>query len=260
MPFSLPEVEHRTYARTPLSLALCQIRFPPILSIAQQETIAPFQERIRRRYPSLGMEQQLQVSLGSQQPVQRQANWRFSDLDGSWAVTLSPDAVAVETIAYAGRDDFTQRLNEILVALIETLGPAQQLRLGVRYINEIRRPDITHPRDWQTYVRPELTGVLSTALAEVDLAQSLSELRFAGERGQASVKYGAFQQGTTIAWPGVGSSDDPFYLIDLDLFDVVAKPFDVDELLAKVREFNSYAYRAFRWSITDAYEVELGRG
>lgn len=257
MPFTLPEVEHENYAQPPLRLAACQIRFSPILGIAQQQGIAPFQERVRGRYPTLGIEEQLQFTIGPQQPVQRSSNWRLSDLTDTWALTLAIDSVTLESVAYAGRNDFAQRWSEVLDALVNTLAPAQQLRFGLRYVNEIRKADVTNPSDWQRYVRQELSGVLGSELAAEGLTQSLTELRFSGDRGQATVKFGAFRAGTTIARPSQIQADSPFFLLDVDLSDTTPKEIAVDASVAKMQEFSTYAYRLFRWAVTDTYLAEL---
>jgi len=212
---------------------------------------------VRGRFPTLGIEEQLQFTLGPQQPVQRSSNWRLSDLTDTWALTLAIDSVTLESVAYAGRDDFAQRWTEVLAALVDTFAPAQQLRFGLRYVNEIRKDDVANPSDWQRYVREELTGVLGSQLAAVGLTQSLSELRFTDDRGHATVKFGAFRVGTTIARPTQVQAESPFFLLDVDLSDATPKEIVVDASIAKMREFNTYAYRFFRWAITDAYLADL---
>ena len=255
MPLHLPEVEHHDYARPPIALALCQVRFPPILSIGQQQSIADFQEKIRHRFPTFGVEEQIQVGPG--QPLQRQSNWRFTDLDEKWAVTLATDFLTLETIAYAGRDELFGQWTHVLTALVETLGPSQQSRLGLRYVNEIRPEQVGSLADWRKYVRDELSGVLASELATQGLAQSLTELRFADGAEQVIFKYGALPTGTTIPRPNVAGGESPFYLIDVDLIDLSPHPLSVDDTVATLRRYNANAYRLFRWSITPEYEEEL---
>src|SRR5271167_2927396 len=60
----IPQVEHEVFARPPLKAMLGQVRFPPILKIADLSSLGGFQETIREDWPQFSQEQQLSVLVG----------------------------------------------------------------------------------------------------------------------------------------------------------------------------------------------------
>ena len=112
-------------ANAPLIRVIAQVRFPLVVAVEQREFIAPFQEAVRARYPVLRQEQTqgLVLSAGGVAPAPAQTAWRFSDLDGHWRVSLTPDFLALETTSYTRRSDFLFRLREVVTALEEHVEP-----------------------------------------------------------------------------------------------------------------------------------------
>src|SRR5690606_37350728 len=80
-------------AHPPLIRVIAQVRFPPLLSLASQDSIAPFQTRLLERYPILRPEVTYNVVLDERAPVESKQikYWRFLDKDNNWAVTLGTD-------------------------------------------------------------------------------------------------------------------------------------------------------------------------
>lgn len=51
-----PQQDDIRLQRAPLAAVVCQVRFSPVLRIANEQPVA-FQERIRKRFPQLAVEQ-----------------------------------------------------------------------------------------------------------------------------------------------------------------------------------------------------------
>jgi uncharacterized protein (TIGR04255 family) len=47
----IPAVEHEVFANPPLKVMLGQVRFPPVLRIADPAYLASFQEAVRHQFP-----------------------------------------------------------------------------------------------------------------------------------------------------------------------------------------------------------------
>src|SRR5690348_7017136 len=117
-PFGEELVDEVPLEPAPLVKVIAQLRFPPVLSIAHDNYIGSFQERVRGRYPVLRPEMNIEALIGPEGVQQQQTRvWRFHDVDDAWSVVLSTGFVALETVRYTSRDDFIDRLGEVFDAL-----------------------------------------------------------------------------------------------------------------------------------------------
>lgn len=136
---SRPDVRLRN---PPLAEVICQVRFDPILMIAQEDP-ARFQQLVRHRFPkyekqqlltpvrSLNVPQQFELQLGAQ-------SHRFRESDSGAEITLATDFVALTTEHYTEWADFEASLALISQAMSETYSPVAVTRTGLRYVNKFR--------------------------------------------------------------------------------------------------------------------------
>lgn len=262
----LPVVPRIVFQRSPLVLTVCQVRFQAMPAIADPEFIASFQRAIQADYPVAVPSQQveLQLIVGSTQAEiqqgRRLVQWQFTDDDDNWKVVLTQDFVAIDTRKYEGFDEFLTRLRRVLRALIQHIRPAIGTRIGLRYVNEIRLDTLA----CSDTIRPELLGPLATTELEPNTESVVQDiaLRFPEDEG-LNIRHGRFPQGTTIQpYPQDESKNNPFYLLDLDVFrefpTAPGLPMDVETLCQTLALYNKTLYRVFRWSTTDKYIATLG--
>lgn len=267
----LPEVTHEIYERSPLELVICQVRFAPVIKIADEAFVARFQDAIREQYPLLETHKRVEIvgELGADGPTiqQRGRVWRFVDQEDNWAVALADDFLVLETRAYEYFDDFLRRFREVLEVLFEYIRPTVLVRLGLRYINEIR----PGRQEWHSIIRSDLLGVTGVEPFASHVAYSLQEftLRFPSGEG-ITVRHGIIPTGSVVV-PRRGREQpaEPFYLLDYDAFIELGEPGGysadsadpdmIDMICERVAMFNQLIYRIFRWSITDEYRQSLGR-
>ena len=70
-----------------------------------------------------------------------------------------PDFASVETTTYGlWKDDFRERLVELISALRENIKPRVEERLGLRYVNKITEPGISTPADFRGIISDGLLG------------------------------------------------------------------------------------------------------
>lgn len=125
------------YARPPLVEAICQLRFPTILSIGAKEP-AEFQEAIRAEYPRYAARSEYPMpkltGVGTPSPsVQPQppvTNYNFISQDGKWKINLTNNFIALSTIGYRQWEDFAQRLDVVLAHFIRIYQPAYFERIA----------------------------------------------------------------------------------------------------------------------------------
>lgn len=241
---AIPAAEHEVFPTPPIKAMLGQVRFPPVLRIADMASLAPFQEAIRQDFPDFAPEQQFSFMLGPDGPQTATASqaYRFSSPDHAWSVLLATEALTIEadpSIRYTSYDEFAEHFRRVWAAVIEHFAPSQVTRQGLRYTDHIEgdRP----ASDWRAYINEDLLGPLVGAFAE-GVAQSMSELRFAREDGVLVFKHGMMPAGPRQAMG---------YLLDFDYFIEQAIGVDVDSITDRFNAYHGVLYSFFRWCVTE---------
>ena len=131
------------YAKPQIMEVICQLRFPTILSIGAREP-AEFQEQIRSQFPrySRSEEKPMKMVNGRMEPQPPVTNYQFLSADGRWKVNLTNSFLALATPAYTCWEDFANKLDSVLVHLIEIYKPAYFERIGLRYLNFFSRKEL----------------------------------------------------------------------------------------------------------------------
>lgn len=242
----IPQVEHEVFARPPLKAMLGQVRFPPILKIADLGSLGGFQDTIREDWPQFGQEQQLSVLVGPQGVQEAGANraFRFSAADDTWSALLTPDALTLEaglaTGGYTSYDEFRERFARVWAVLLEHFKPASVVQQGLRYVDHIERE--LPPADWVALINPDLLGPLAGSFSS-GIVQAISDLRFRREDGILTFKHGLVPAGP----------DNKFgYLLDFDYFtQEQSEDTSVEAILSRFDCYHEVIYGFFRWCITD---------
>ncbi len=257
--------ERRVYARPPLALTLCQIRFATKFGL-NDSTVAPFQEALETDYPNPDRQQQVTaIQVGSQvsqigiQAPSPETLWKFTDETGDWTVTLTQDFITLETRAYAHFDDFLARLRRVLEILDRTIRPRIGRRIGLRYINEIRSIN----KDWAEIIQRELLGALAIHSIRDSAEQAIQVLTLRARDARINLQHGVFPTGTTVVpKPGLQVPTEPFYLLDIDMYQDFSPPksLRMDSLIISeyVEQYHATISRLFRWATTDEYRASLG--
>src|SRR5580692_10662572 len=137
-----PPVDEVHLQNSPLVSVIAQVRFPAVVAIQGEPSfVAPFQEKLRKDYPILRQERQLQVLIGPSGGLPQDAGviLRFQEQDpDGWEVTLAPTFVSLSTKKrYVDRNDFLTRLTVVLHTLEGWLEPKVCDRIGIRYLDRV---------------------------------------------------------------------------------------------------------------------------
>jgi len=211
---------------------------------------------LRDRYPYLSIGQHIGINIGPQGVEQQQTPGRiyqFADADREWAVSLAVDSVALEARHYTNYGDFSQRIMSLVAAVKEIYRVQERLRLGLRYINEIRHPDVSTVTDWIPLLRHELLGLVANREIAPLIKSTAQDLSINLQNGSLTIRHGYVPQGTAVApLPGEALRDaGPFYLLDFDAFDEQGRDLDnrtLDDLLSS---YNHTMFQLFRWLVQD---------
>lgn len=263
----LPRVERVALEHAPLVLALCQVQFSSVLGVAEPAVVAPFQRAIAGQYPVAttlqvgGLQLTIGLQAASAQPLAPSGQWQFSDREGIWQVVLAPNFVSLETRSYTDFGEFLERFSTVLTALSEHIRPEVGMRIGLRYINELRPGD----RNWSRVIAPRMLGPLADRAFEANTEQVASlqqlTLRYPDHQG-INIHHGVIPNGTTVRpRPSEQIPEGEFYLLDIDVYREFPLPSGLSVEPKRIREiveqYHDVIYHLFRWSITDEYLATL---
>lgn len=254
MPF--PKSERIIFAENPLEEVVCQVRFPPILTI-ESDVPSAFQESVRAKYPLYGKQSMMAMPYGPQlMPpiVPYPAVHRFSSNDNSWFVSLAADFVALTTKRYVQWEDFYERFEEILDIFRNRYDPTFYTRLGLRYKNVISRSRLAlSDKRWSELLLPSIAGELCW--------EAFEESEYEAAFRQIVLKIGntETESAKVVINHGLALAPDHelCYVIDSDFF--TEERIETNAIREKLSYFNDESGRLFRWCITDRLRTALER-
>lgn len=237
--------------RSPLAEVVCQVRFPPILSIAERTPVA-FQDRIRKRFPEYEVEEgfmfRVDMASGSlsappapQQSVAR--TYKFSSRKRGTVATLAIDFFALSTSRYIVWEEFANDLRLLTDAVRGIYDPSHATRIGLRYINHLVPANLGLDSVGAVIdlLQPELTALFRTSAwdepSEASVQLVLNDDEVGGRLG--------FRMGKR-------SENLQFsLLLDFDYFEENEEGLPLEELVERCDRYHRVIYDAFRWSIAE---------
>lgn len=241
------------YKKNLLDRVICQFRFPPILRI-DTETPSLFQECIRENFPGFrekeestllapaGIPQELHAKMLQQILPYETKNYEFSSEDGVWKVNLTRTFLALTTTQYVRRTDFQKRLSVPLKALIDIYKPAYFSRVGLRYIDIIKRSQLNLvDAKWKDLLKPHILGLLSESDIEneIQTAEYKYEVRLPDLNSIVRIVAGL------VSWEEEHAEE--CFKIDSDFF--TTDKTDISNATHKMDSFHVIALRLIRWLI-----------
>jgi uncharacterized protein (TIGR04255 family) len=259
MPHNLPSPlggdapDEAPLSRAPLERVLMQVRFSPVLRIEQRDGIAIFQDQIRADYPLFEQitAQQLRIELAGGAPnllpVTTSA-WQFENADRSHRLTIGAESATLEALNYEGRGAFLARWIEILARLQATYGPGLSMRTGARYVNRLDGDALVHLTE---LVEPNFVGVAQPQLRD-HVLHALSEAALKVDEGNATLRWGILEAGTTIDPSLLEQISHPSWILDIDVYAQEQATFDVERLAETFEGLAKRAYALFRYAMKDS--------
>jgi uncharacterized protein (TIGR04255 family) len=170
--------DHEIYPNAPLALVVVEIRFAS--SSGDRALSMSLQRSIR---DALGEDwvietakiQQLNVSLGPIGPASQftppTTMNRFTVRDRTMAIAITDGTLTIETTNYTHYPEFRETLEKAITTVSDSLQPDGITRIGMRYIDEIRIPDVTEANlgDWSRWLHPSLDAPCTKEMAAAGL-------------------------------------------------------------------------------------------
>lgn len=256
--FKLPDVDEVPLTNAPLVSVLAQVMFGSLLSIKNEEGVSRFQETIREKYPVLKTEKNktstIDIVANSVVSTSEQTIWRFSDTDDVWRVSLSSEFVALETKKYSSREEFTNRLSEVLAAVTKQFNPGIMTRIGVRYVDRLEGDALNKI---SSLVNPTLVGLLNSELNGI-VDVSISEALFKFDSKNIFARWGLLPPGATIDPNILKPIKDRSWILDIDASTSDSKTWNEDFLLQEIGSLTDLSYKFFRWSVNKEFLRHFG--
>jgi uncharacterized protein (TIGR04255 family) len=238
-----PSTEDIRLQRAPLAEVICQVRFPPVLKIGSEQPV-DFQERIRKRFPQLEVEQGMVVRMAPLEGDPPQAKpeprtFRFKSPDGHTIVSLALGFYALSTTAYTHWADFLDHLQLVGEAARKVYSLPYAERIGLRYINHLTLENTgssTVAELWDI-LRPEFSVLLRNDCWDQP-QEMVSQLSLAGDGDERLTLRTGFRDGGR-----------PIFLLDFDYYAQGNIP--LENLAALFQRYHDVIYGAFRWCIRE---------
>ena len=242
---NLPPYESIHLARSPLVLVAAQINFEEVTT-----NVAHFQARAVQRAVALDVWSKLQAApqirttftpAGAVNEPNRQA-YRLLSKDEAWSLVINPDSVILETREYAGWTLMAERLGSAAQAVAAVFDPAQRLRLGLRYVDQIPLPEGWS--SWEGLIPEALLGLSRhETFKDHILGSEQRHLLQIDETARCMLRHGLL--------PDDDQRPVQAYLLDYDVFDDTAESFEPSDVATCAKRLHDYAGSLFRISLTD---------
>jgi uncharacterized protein (TIGR04255 family) len=146
---------------------------------------------------------------------------RFLTKNRTASVTVGPTNIVIETTEYHEYEQFRPLLATCLAALGSIQGAIVGLeRVGLRYVNEVRVPNLGNASGWTRYFTPNLVaplhlvpdrsvGVMQAVVQTEPLEGTITVFRYGALRGQVVASGGPLRVASVPA-------DEPFFMLDID--------------------------------------------
>ena len=264
------------YPNAPLKVVAAELRYPFLPRVLTPAIMSEFSDRVERHLPvgasAEGLTVQIRPESGPE--VSTPSRIRFSSRDSTTVATLSSESLILETSTYERFQSFRDLLSLVGRTLLEVARPIGLLRVGLRYIDEIRVPGIVEPPEWEGYVNPILLGppTIASQLHGFNAMTWEGTVHYAGpDNTSLRFRFGS-RWGRVVTPSGplrfppskVEESEPnaPLFLLDLDSFwTAMSDPEEFDsERLGKLFDGLHAPTRAlFESAITDKLRNEVLR-
>jgi uncharacterized protein (TIGR04255 family) len=250
---ALPDTSRVVYSRNPLAEVTAQLKFPPILRI-EAEAPAQFQDVIRERYPRYrrviaagqlpadlppAVRNLIQGMGAAAGPIQH----LFETQDRKVIVTLSRESLLFKTTSYARWETYRDQLESLRGTLEQIYRPASYSRLGLRYVDVIRRSILgLDAVPWADLLNPVIGGELTAPELGESIDSASSELHCKLEGDNCFL---TLRSGIALAEP----AKEKCFLIDCDFH--THKGTELANVTDTFNTFNRASGNLFRWAIRD---------
>ena len=246
------EFERVEYKHNILFEVLCQVRFPEIMRISQEEPVE-FQEVVRREgYPEFtseipvlppGMPKELEENVSTAKI------FHFFSEEKDWKLSLAKDFIAFTFNGkYTNYAEFRERLKKVLEVFSGIYEPSYFTRVGLRHRNIANRASLPHANQRvEAFIPKRIFSELADSVAvDIETLQKVSSFNDGNVKANVihvlSEMSGRLRRKEFV--------NEKSYVIDIDCFSE-SRVEGINNVLTKCDIFKRLNWNIFQWSITD---------
>lgn len=239
----LPEYVSEHLSRSPLRLAAAQINFEEIGREVTHGQARSIQKIVGGTWTQLMAAPLISTTLTNTGIVNEPARqaYRLATTDGTWSALINSDSVTVETRVYPGWDVMRATFVAFAEAVAEVYDPSSELRLGLRYVNQVPLPD-GHD-DWAGLIPEHILGIAKDArLGSGVLASDQRVLLQVAPDARCVMRHGLLANET--------GTFGRVYLLDYDIFRENGGSYSAASVAAGADALHVFVGGLFKASIT----------
>ncbi|MFF4265878.1 TIGR04255 family protein [Streptomyces virginiae] len=260
-PLVLPKPSTTQLEKAPLQLVVCQVRHDRVAGPQHGDQVLEIRDALTASMgEELGLEEITQHEIGfqfgpagvAQLPDNgRMSGWRLRSRDGKWVVAIFPDFFALESTGYTSWTDFRTRLKDLCGAIEKVFKPTVEQRLGLRYVDDMRRADVSSAGDWAGYIENTLLGPVLHPKFGGSLSGVQQVLEMVAPEGmQVLLRHGTQFEESSNTWP---------YVLDTDCSRAASRRFKADQIIEGAGSLHELALQVFQASVTPEMLESLQR-
>ena len=189
------------FPNSPLALVVAEVRFTDSPRLRQQETLDAVAIALEERFPFNRSVPGFNV-IGGFGPgavvpqVEQRHQVVLTNAASTESITITPSSFTYETTEYREFDELCIGVTATCEALIGANVRPALVRVGLRYIDEIRVPEpITDVRAWGKWVDSSIVGALTVGPEDVPVRSAQGIVTFdLGEGNGLNFQYAALNQ------------------------------------------------------------------
>jgi uncharacterized protein (TIGR04255 family) len=254
------------YESDTLRYVALEVRYPPVEVLAAPAPPASLREDLRPTFPVYDQVADLNLNLVAGAPAAQQViRHRFFTRDRLAMITVSRDGLTLETTSYPGWSTFRDQFRDLVGAVAASSVPDGVLRIGLRYIDEIRVPNLSNTAEWSEWIDPRLAAPLSLYSQPPSTGQI--SLQYGEAPGYLTVFRAApVPHGRTVQAQGplrlpFETPDGPYFLLDTDSSWVDPErqvpEFDVERIVGIAEELHAPCIELYEASIGGRLRSEV---
>lgn len=181
------------YQRNPLETVLVQLQFHPVLKFPDR--IGEFQDRVRGVFPiySSGALQSFDLTMDGSVRAHSQKLFRFFSEDRRRELHATETSLTLTLRSYQHREELSRDFLSGVRALHESVGAVSTRRLGLRFVNMLRRDRIGaalgRSVQWDGLIHADYRP-LPSLLDDPDSARTLHEITSECDPGALTLRFG----------------------------------------------------------------------
>lgn len=242
----LKEYKSEKFLQDPLKLVASQVNFEEIGSEVEHKQARKFQKFMGADWVKLIPQENSVISLNSnnraniEQSVRKE--YRLNTGDDLKTIVISSDHVTLEVKRYDGWESFLELFGKVCSATQEVFDPSNQLRLGVRFVNDFALPP--HKENWKGLIPNEILGLAGSEIfMDGVFASDQRTILIFEDNTKCILRHALFKTDP--------QSLRPNFLLDFDAFDDIPVKFDKNQIKQSADQLHLNIGKSLTSCITD---------